>query len=141
MNLDASGFEEQRQIMNHAAEDFAYKQLSHQILAAAFEVHNILGYGFLENVYEKALLQELRSRGLKAESQTEIKVSYKGKEVGSYCADIVVNDYIILELKAVEMLNKAHEAQLLNYLKATNKKIGILINFGKDKVEYKRFVL
>jgi GxxExxY protein len=117
------------------------KELTYQIIAAAFEVYNTLGYGFLETVYEKSLIVELRSRGFKADSQYEIKVKYKGKEVGSYFADVVVNDEVILELKAVEVLHKVHEAQLLNYLKATGKRIGLLINFGKDKVEYRRFIL
>jgi|SRR6185369_3980709 GxxExxY protein len=121
--------------------EFEHKDLTYQIIAAAFEVHNVLGYGFLENVYEKSLVKELSSKGIKAETQTGIKVEYKGEEVGLYFADVVVNGEIILELKAVEALSKAHEAQLLNYLKATNKRIGILINFGKDKVEYKRFIL
>jgi GxxExxY protein len=117
------------------------KDVSFRIMAAAFEVHNILGYGFLENVYEKALLKELHLRGIAAEAQKEITVTYKGEDLGSYFADIVVNGEIILELKAVENLNKYHEAQILNYLKATGFPLGILINFGKEKVEYKRFVL
>jgi GxxExxY protein len=128
-------------MMIDRSKEFEHKDLTYQIIAAAFEVHNVLGYGFLENVYEKALLRELRARHLFADPQREIKVCYKVEEVGSYYADIVVNDEITLELKAVETLNKAHEAQLLNYLKATSKRIGILINFGKEKVEYKRFVL
>ena len=127
--------------MSEQNPNFDHKELTYQIIAAAFEVHNVLGYGFLENVYEKSLVKELNSKGVKAESQTSINVRYKGEEVGFYYADVIVNDEIILELKAVENLNKAHEAQLLNYLKATNKKIGMLINFGKDKVEYKRFIL
>ena len=117
------------------------KELSFQIMAAAFEVHNTLGYGFLESVYEKALMKEFRMRGIFAESQKTITVFYKGEEVGSYCADIVVDSKIILELKAVEFLNRAHEAQLLNYLKGTGFKLGILINFGKERVDSKRLVL
>jgi GxxExxY protein len=121
--------------------DFELKELTYQIIAAAFEVHNVLGYGFLEGVYEKSLVKELKARDIKAETQSQISVEYKGENVGYYCADVIVNDTIILELKSVEALNKAHEAQLLNYLKATGRRIGILINFGKDKVEYKRFAL
>jgi GxxExxY protein len=117
------------------------KDISFQIMAAAFEVHNTLGFGFLENVYEKSLLKELQLRAIPAECQKELKVFYKSACVGSYVADIVVNDEIILELKAVENLNRCHEAQLLNYLKATGYKLGLLINFGKEKVEHKRLVL
>ena len=117
------------------------KDLTFQILAAVFEVHNVLGHGFLENVYEKALLKELRLRGLKAEAQKEIRVLYKDEDVGSYFADIVVSDAVILELKSVEKLAAFHEAQVLNYLKGTGLKIGLLVNFGKEKAEFKRFVL
>ncbi|SRR6266568_1019346 len=117
------------------------KDLSFQIMAAAFEVHNTLGFGFLENVYEKALLKEFHLRGIRAEAQREMKVFYKNEEVGSYFPDIVVNDEVIIELKAVENLNRNHEAQVLNYLKGTGYKLGLLINFGKEKVESKRLVL
>ena len=121
--------------------EFLHKDTSFQIIAAVYEVHNILGYGFLESVYLKALVIELRSRGLKAETQKEIRVRYKDEDVGSYYADIIVNDEIILELKAIENLTKAHEAQLLNYLKGTGLTLGFLINFGKEKAIYKRMVL
>jgi GxxExxY protein len=117
------------------------KDVTYQVLAAAYEVHNILGHGFLENVYEKALLKELNARGLKAESQKGITVTYKNEEVGSYYADILVNGEVILELKAVDNLSKTHEAQLLNYLKASGRRVGLLINFGKQRVEHKRMVL
>jgi GxxExxY protein len=127
--------------MNTNNDNLLYKELSYEIMSAVFEVHNILGYGFLEKVYENALIVELLSRGISAEAQKPVVVQYKGIEVGCYCADIVVNGQILLELKAVEALNKAHEAQVLNYLNATGLKLGILINFGKDRVESKRFVL
>ena len=122
-------------------QELILKDVTFQIIAAVIEVHKILGFGFLENVYEKALLKELILRGLKAENQKEIRVTYKGEEVGSYFADIVVNDKIILELKSVEHLINIHKAQLLNYLKATELRLGFLINFGKEKAEYKRMVL
>jgi GxxExxY protein len=112
-----------------------------QIIAAVIEVHKILGFGFLESVYEKALLKDIRLRGFEADSQKEIKVTYKNEVVGSFFADIIVNDAIILELKSVEHLTNNHKAQLLNYLKGTGIRIGFLINFGKEKAEYKRFVL
>ena len=122
-------------------DDLIHESVTFQVIAAIIEVHKILGFGFLETVYEKALLKELRLRGLKAEPQKEIRVFYKDEEVGSYYADIVVNDDIILELKSVEHLNNAHKAQLLNYLKCTGMKVGLLVNFGKEKAEYKRFAL
>jgi GxxExxY protein len=115
--------------------------LTYQINGAVFEVNKELGSGFLEKVYENALLTELQARGLKAESQRSIKVIYKGKEVGDYYADIIVEDRIILELKTVESIEKIHEAQLLHYLKATGFKIGLLINFKHPKAQIKRFIL
>lgn len=118
-----------------------YKELSYQIMSAVFEVHNILGPGFLEAVYEKALLSELKRRKISAEAQKGINISYKGDNVGNYFADIVVNDQIILELKTVEYLKSIHEAQVMNYLKATGYKLGILINFAAERIEYKRIVL
>lgn len=121
--------------------DVIYKELSYQIMAAVFEVYNTLGFGFLEKVYERALLKELCLRGIPLEAQKEIKVFYKGDEIGTYFADLVVNNEILLELKAVESLNNIHKAQVLNYLKATGLKLGLLINFGKERVEYKRLVL
>jgi GxxExxY protein len=118
-----------------------HKDLSYEIMAAVYEVHNVLGSGFLEKIYENALLEELALRGIDAVSQRELSVSYKGKQVGHYLTDIVVKDQILLELKSVEFLNKAHDAQILNYLKATGFRLGILINFGRDRVESKRFAL
>jgi GxxExxY protein len=120
--------------------DVVYKELSYQIMAAVFEVYNTLGFGFLEKVYERALLKELCLRGIPVETQKEIKVFYKGDEIGTYFADLVVNDEILLELKAVESLNNIHKAQVLNYLKATGFKLGLLINFGRERVEYERLV-
>ena len=116
-------------------------ELTYQINGAIFEVNRILGAGFLEKVYENALLLELKERGLEAESQLPIKVKYKGETVGDYLADIVVENKVILELKAVESLQKIHEAQLLNYLRATGYKLGLLVNFTYPKAEIKRFVL
>jgi GxxExxY protein len=121
--------------------DVIYKDLSYKIMSAVFEVHNILGVGFLEKVYENALLKELALRGLSVEAQKEIKVFYKEEgEVGLYFADAVVNGEILLELKAVESLSNLHKAQVLNYLKATGLKLGLLINFGKERIEYQRLV-
>jgi GxxExxY protein len=114
--------------------------LTYKINGAIFEVNKVLGAGFLEKVYENALLFEFRNIGLKAKAQVPIDINYKGKLVGKYFADIVVEDLVILEIKAVESLQKIHEAQLLNYLKATKYKIGLLINFTHPKAEIKRFV-
>ena len=116
-------------------------EITYQIRGAVFEVNKVLGAGFLEKVYEKALLVEFYKRGLKAEAQAPITVKYKGQVVGEYFADIVVEGQVILELKAIEQMQKIHEAQLLNYLKATGFKIGLLINFRYPKAEIKRFVV
>ena len=115
--------------------------ITYGINGAIFEVNRELGVGFLEKVYENALMVELESRKLKAESQVPITVRYKGVEIGEYFAGIVVEKQVLLELKAVDSLQKIHEAQLLNYLKATGYKIGLLINFTHPKAEIKRFIL
>jgi GxxExxY protein len=108
---------------------------------AVFEVNRILGSGFLEKVYENALLIELKTRGLKAESQVPVKVFYKEKTVGEYIVDILVEKKVIVELKTVEKFDKVHEAQLMNYLKASGIQIGLLVNFKHPKAEIKRMVL
>jgi GxxExxY protein len=116
-------------------------EITYQINGAVFEVNKVLGPGFLEKVYQNALMEELTSRGLKAESQVPIKVFYKEAVVGEYIADILVEDKVIVELKTVEKIDKMHEAQLLNYLKATKTQIGLLVNFKHSKAEIKRMVL
>ena len=116
-------------------------ELTYQINGAIFEVNKILGAGFLERIYENALLFELKNRKLRAESQVPISVKYKGEIVGEYFVDIIVEDKVIIELKAVESLEKVHEAQILNYLKATDYKIGLLVNFTHPKAEIRRFIL
>jgi len=115
--------------------------ITYAINGAVFEVNRVLGPGFLEKVYENALLVELKKRGLKAESQVPINVTYKGSSVGEYIADLLIEDKIIIELKTVENLDKMHEAQLLNYLKATGKSVGLLVNFKNPKAEIKRTIL
>jgi GxxExxY protein len=115
--------------------------ITYTINGAIFEVNKILGPGFLEKIYENALLIELKSRGLKADKQVPIKVSYKDNLVGEYFADIFVENQVIIELKTVEKLTNNHEAQLLNYLKATGIKVGILVNFKQRRAEIKRMVL
>ena len=111
--------------------------LTKQIIGVFYKVYNVLGYGFLEKVYENAMAIELRKEGLRVECQRQIKVHYDGELVGDYFADIVVNNIVILELKAAESLHPAHEAQLLNYLKATEKEIGLLFSFG-EKPQFSR---
>jgi len=110
------------------------KDITEKVLASFYEVYNTLGYGFLERVYQNALYKELGRRGLKVEAQKEIKVFYKGEEVGTYFADILVENKVILELKSVDNLVPVHETQLLNYLKATDIEIGLLLNFGSKPV-------
>ena len=116
-------------------------QITYAINGAIFEVNRVLGPGFLEKVYENALLVELKKRGLQAESQVPIKVVYKEETVGEYFADILVEGMVVIELKTVEDLNKVHEAQLLNYLKATGMQVGLLVNFKQPKAQIKRMVL
>lgn len=118
-----------------------HKEITGLILRAGFEVHNILGCGFLEKVYENAMIHELKHLGLKVENQKEIKVFYKGAEVGVYVPDLIVGEKVIVELKAVEEITKIHQAQLLNYLKASGYKVGLILNFAKTKLEYKRFAM
>lgn len=115
--------------------------VTYAINGAAFEVNRILGSGFLEKVYENALLIELKARGLNAESQVPVKVFYKKKVVGEYIIDILVEKKVIVELKTAEKFDNVHEAQLLNYLKASGIQVGLLINFKHPKVEIKRMVL
>ena len=115
--------------------------LSEKIIGCAFMISNTLGAGFLEKIYQNALVIELSRAGLTAEKEKAITVCYKGKIVGEYFADILVNQQIIIETKAAQTLNDIHQAQLLNYLKATNLPLGLLINFGTPKVQIKRMVL
>ncbi len=119
---------------------YPHRDLTEKIIGAAFEVHRELGSGFLEKVYETALVRELESRGLHARSQAEIAVHYKGQTVGVYYVDVLVGDKVICEIKATEHLASVHEAQLLHYLKATEVKVGLLLNFGSQRVQIKRFV-
>lgn len=118
-----------------------YRDLTFAIIGAAMEVHRQLGRGFLEAVYEKALAHELGLRGIHCQHQRQLKISYKGMDVGHYVADLVVEDVVIVELKATAKgLTKAHQAQLINYLVATQLPIGLLLNFGMDSLQHKRMV-
>ena len=117
-----------------------YKELTEKIIGCAYRVYNKMGFGYLESVYEKCMLIELRKAGFDIESQKPIRIQYEGEVVGDFIADILVNDTVILELKSVRKLVEAHEVQLVNYLVATGKPVGLLINFGETKVAVKRKV-
>jgi GxxExxY protein len=117
--------------------DFLYKDISDKLLKAFYNVYNTLGYGFLEKVYENSMFVELQKFGLKAEKQKHITVYYDEVQVGEYFADLIIEEIIIVELKAAESLCEEHEIQLINYLKATDIEVGFLINFGK-KPEFRR---
>ena len=116
-----------------------YEEMSSEIIKSFYKVYNTLGYGFLEKVYENALSLELQKLGYVVETQKAINVYYDDQEVGKYFADLLVNNKIILELKTVEKLKDEHKFQLINYLKATNIEVGLLLNFGK-KPEVKRVI-
>ena len=120
--------------------DFKYADLTDKIIGACYKVYNTLGSGFLESVYEKCLIIELKKLGLLVESQKSIQVFYDDQEVGYFIADIIVENKIILELKAIKELAKIHEVQLVNYLTATGKDVGLLINFSSKEVQVKRKV-
>ena len=107
-----------------------HEHLSNRVIGAFYAVYHSLGYGFLEKVYENALVWELRKNGMNTDQQRRIDVYYDGRKVGEYFADIVVEDSIVLELKAAEGIAPEHEAQLINYLKASNIELGLLFNFG-----------
>lgn len=120
--------------------NLVHEELTREIIGAAFEVHKILGYGFLERVYQKAMQTELINRGLRVEIEHPIKVAYKKVIVGDYFADLLVEESVVVELKIALNYNQQDEPQLLNELKATGIKVGLLINFGRTKVEFKRLV-
>lgn len=121
----------------YSAPLYQHSELTDQIIGAFFAVYSALGYGFLENVYVKALLIELKKRGLNVRDELPVRVYYDGQLIGEYFADLVVNELVILEIKASKALVTEHEAQLLNYLKATAYEVGLLLNFG-PKPETKR---
>ncbi len=116
-----------------------HSEITEKIIKAFFKVYNTLGYGFLEKVYENALIIELKKMGFHISQQYNIKVYYDGKIVGDYFTDIIVDNDVIVELKAAEGLREEHKTQLINYLKATDKEVGLLLNFGKTP-EFKRAI-
>ncbi len=115
-----------------------YEDLTGKILEASFEVSNELGIGFLESVYQNALVIALQQKGMHVESQISLKVKFRGMIVGDFFADLVVEQKVLVELKAVNNFSNEHFAQLLNYLKTTGIEVGLIINFGKSKLEYRR---
>ncbi len=117
-----------------------HEELTGRVIGAAYAVYKVLGHGFLESVYENALLIELRNRGVFVQIQQDIKVYYNGHVVGDFTADLFVENAVIVELKSVRALHETHEVQLVNYLKATGINVGLLINFGEQRVEVKRKV-
>jgi GxxExxY protein len=128
-------------IEEEAMGEFLRGEITEQIIGAAFQVWKILGYGFLEKVYENALMVELKLRGLAVEQQFSIDVRYKGVMVGQYAADLFAENKVIVELKAEKEYNSKHEAQLLNYLKGTGVRVGLFVNFGEKKCQFERLVM
>ena len=122
------------------SKDFSLQPITEQLIGAAFEVHNVLGYGFLERVYQRAIQVELQLRGVKVELEPKIQVEFKGVIVGDYAADLLVADKILVELKTDAEYQPLHEAQLVNELHGTGIRVGYLVNFGRERVEYKRMV-
>ena len=122
-------------------QEFLYKDLTHSIIGAAMEVHRVLGSGFLESVYEEALAHEFRLRSLLYERQAKLAVQYKEITAGEFRADFIIAKKVVVELKAIKALTEIDEAQLLNYLKGTGFRVGLLFNFGCASLEYKRRIL
>ena len=127
--------------MGNTTEEFLYKDLTYAIIGAAMEVHKVLGPGFLESVYEEALAHEFDLRGIPYERQAKLAVRYKGIVAGEFRADFLVDGKVVVELKAIKALMEGDEAQLLNYLKGTGYRVGLLLNFGAPSLEYKRRVV
>jgi len=122
------------------ADNTDLNSLSENVLGAVFEVANVLGAGFLEKVYQRALIRELSLRGIRATSEASFAVTYKGQVIGEYFADLVVEDVLVVELKCVERLSNEHTAQCLNYLRASGLTLCLLVNFQRPKVEWRRVV-
>ena len=118
-----------------------YKDLTYKIIGTAMEVHNVLGPGYLEAVYQNAMAREFKLRNIDYEEQVNLQVDYKGNIIGEYRADYLVDEKVVVEIKAIKRISEIQEAQLINYLKGTGYKIGLLINFGAMSLEHKRRVL
>ena len=118
-------------------EDYKYSDITSKVIKAFFKVYNSLGFGFLERVYENAMFIELNNMGLNVEKQKRLVVYYENQQIGNYFADFLIEEKVIIELKAVERLVEEHELQIINYLRATDLEVGLILNFGK-KPEFKR---
>jgi GxxExxY protein len=121
--------------------EFLYKELTGEIIESACDVHNKLGCGLLEKVYENSLAWELELRGRKVTLQKEFSVFYRKKEVGIYYADLIIDNTVIVEVKAVEKITEVHRAQSLNYLRISGVRVGLIINFARPKLEYERLIV
>ncbi len=121
--------------------EFLHKELTGEIIAAAYDVHNGLGCGLLEKVYENALVRELGLRKRRVSSQKEFRVVYKGEGVGSYYADLVVEEKVMVEVKAVDKISSVHRAQLLNYLRISGLRVGLIVNFARPRLKSERLVV
>jgi GxxExxY protein len=122
-------------VVASSQKEFPLKEITEKIISCAIEVHSALGPGLLENVYEEALLHEFTLRGIAYDRQKEISLKYKGKDIGRHRIDFLVEDEVIVELKAVETMNRIYEAQLLTYLKAMDRRIGLLLNFNVERLK------
>jgi GxxExxY protein len=122
------------------AERAGLEALVEQVIGAAYEVSNVLGAGFLEKIYERALMEELNVRGVRVKAQTPFPVAYKGKHIGTYSADLVVEDRLLVEVKCVDGFSNEHLAQCINYLKVSGLHLALLINFRRPRVEWRRVV-
>lgn len=121
--------------------EIVYKELSYKIIGVAMEVHKELGYGYLEKVYENAMMVLFQEKEINAQQHRELNVIFRGTEIGKYIADILVEDRVIIELRVATAIKDIHKAQVANYLKTTGLKLGIIINFGKENLEFERVVL
>ena len=136
MNIDAQDKQDKQDKQDQR---LLHEKLTRSIIGCAFEVINELGSGFLESVYEKAMMIALSDAGLSVQSQKPVKVLFRGKPVGDYYADLLVEEKVVVELKVVKALVPEHSAQTINYLNATGIQVGLLINFGRPTLEFKRF--
>jgi GxxExxY protein len=127
-------------VISLSEQDLRHADVTRVILGAAFEVHQVLGAGFLESVYEEALTHELTLRGMKVQRQLEVPVHYKGMLVGTHVLDLVVEDKVVVEMKAVKELAEIHSAMVLSYLSATRLPVALLLNFGKQSLQHRRLV-
>ena len=125
----------------YTEDKYPHSEITDKIIKCAIEVHKVLGPGFVESIYEKALICEMRRDGLKVEEQVLVPIVYKGRNAGEHRLDLVVEEAVIVENKAVKEFDDIHQAQILSYLKATEKRIGLLINFAKTRIDIKRVIL